>query len=316
MILRGSEGRLRTGWRLSLFVVAFLALLLILGQLAMWLNAPWVSGAWPERWAFLTPLVAVLLASWIMMERVEGKPLAALGLPVDRLAPGSFARGTLLGASLIGLVVLGMAVAGAVTWTRDPASAGHIVGASVEFTAFLAVAAFAEELLLRGYPLQLFAEALGGTAAVLVTAVLFAALHGLNPHVSMLALGNIALAGVLLGAALLRTMSLWFASGLHFGWNWAMGVGADLPVSGLDESTPGFSLDTPGIEAVIDGATWLTGGPFGPEASWLVTGATLVGIAWVVNTKRIRPALRVLALRPPAVRKELRKRVASGRESD
>ena len=312
MILRNSDGRLRTGWRLSLFIVVFLALVLVLGQLSIWLNAPWVSGAWPERWAFLTPLAAALLASWLMMERVEGKPLAALGLTIDRLLPGSFARGTLLGAGLIGAVVVAMALAGAVTWTRDPASAGRIVGGWVEFTAFLAVAAFAEELLLRGYPLQIFAEALGGTAAVLVTAVLFAALHGLNPHVSTLALVNIALAGVLLGAALLRTMSLWFACGLHFGWNWTMGVAADLPVSGLDESTPGLSFDTPGIDAVIDGATWLTGGPFGPEASWLVTGATLVGIAWLVSTRRIRPALRVLALGPPCLRRERR---GIGRES-
>ena len=250
-----------------------------------------------------------------MMERVEGKPLAALGLPIDRLAPGSIARGALFGGALIGLVVLVMAATGAVSWTRDPASAGRMLAASAEFTAFLAVAAFAEELLLRGYPLQLLAEAMGGTAAVLVTAVLFAALHGLNPHVSVLAMVNIALAGVLLGAALLRTMSLWFASGLHFGWNWAMGVAADLPVSGLDESTPGLSLDTPGIRAVVDGAPWITGGPFGPEASWLVTAATVVGIAWIVTTKKIRPALRVLALRPPSLRRELRRNEASGRES-
>ncbi len=94
-----------------------------------------------------------------------------------------------------------------------------------------------------------------------------------------------------------------------------MGVAADLPVSGLDESTPGFSLNTPGIEAVIDGAPWITGGSFGPEASWLVTGATLAGIAWMVKTKRISPALRVLALRPPSLRKELRRSEVSGRES-
>ena len=308
MILRGSEGRLRTGWRLGLFVVAFLTLLLTLSQLAEWLGAPWLTGAWPERWAFLVPLAAVSLASWFMMEGVEGRPLAALGLPVDRLVPSSFGSGALLGISLMGLVVLVMVVSGALAWAREPATAAHAVGTFLELSAFLAVAAFAEELLLRGYPLQVIAEALGGPAAVLLTAVVFAGLHALNPHVSPLALVNIALAGILLGAALWRTMSLWFVTGIHFGWNWAMGVAADLPVSGVDDAVPGFSLDTPGIEAVLSGSSSITGGSFGPEASWIVTGVTLAGIVWVTTRKRPGPTLRVLALRPPAARRSTARR--------
>ena len=108
----------------------------------------------------------------------------------------------LLGISLMGLVVLVMVVSGVLAWAREPATAGRAVGALLELSAFLAVAAFAEELLLRGYPLQVIAEALGGPAAVVLTAVVFAGLHALNPHVSPLALVNIALAGILLGAAL------------------------------------------------------------------------------------------------------------------
>jgi membrane protease YdiL (CAAX protease family) len=284
-------------------VVAFLTLLLALNQLAEWLGAPWLTGAWPERWVFLIPLAAAGIASWFMMEGVEGKPLAALGLPVDRFLPSSFGRGALLGISLMGLVVLVMVVAGALTWAREPAVAGRAAGAFLELSAFLAVAAFAEELLLRGYPLQVIAEALGGPAAILLTAVVFSGLHALNPHVSPLALVNIALAGILLGAALWRTMSLWFVTGVHFGWNWVMGVAADLPVSGVDDAVPGFSLDTPGIEAVLSGSNSLTGGSFGPEASWVVTAVTLAGIAWVMTRRRPGPALRVLALRPPAARR-------------
>ncbi len=308
MILRGSEGRLRVGWRLGLFVVAFLTLLLALNQLAEWLGAPWLTGVWPERWVFLMPLAAAGIASWFMMEGVEHKPLAALGLPVDRLVPSSFGRGALLGVSLMGLVVLVMVASGALAWAREPSSAGRAVAAFLELSAFLAVAAFAEELLLRGYPLQVIAEAFGGPAAVLLTAVVFAGLHALNPHVSPLALVNIALAGILLGAALWRTMSLWFVTGVHFGWNWMMGVAADLPVSGVDDAVPGFSLDTPGIEPVLRGSSSLTGGSFGPEASWVVTGVTLAGIVWVATRKRPGPALRVLALGPPAVKRSAPRR--------
>jgi membrane protease YdiL (CAAX protease family) len=220
--------------------------------------------------------------------------------------------GALLGISLMGLVVLVMVVSGVLAWAREPATAGRAVGALLELSAFLAVAAFAEELLLRGYPLQVIAEALGGPAAVVLTAVVFAGLHALNPHVSPLALVNIALAGILLGAALWRTMSLWFVTGIHFGWNWTMGVAADLPVSGVDDAVPGFSLDTPGIEAVLSGSSSLTGGSFGPEASWVVTGVTLAGIVWVTTRRRPGPALRVLALRPPAARRSTGRRGYDG----
>ncbi len=208
VILRGSEGRLRAGWRLTLFVAIFLAALFALSLLAVWLNAPWISGAWPERWGFVSPLLAGVFASWIMMERVERVPLAGLGVPVDRLLPGSFGSGVALGTMLMGAVVLAMVAAGVLVWVRTPAPLGRGVMVFLELSAFMVLAAFAEELLLRGYPLQVMAEALGGPAAILVTAVVFAALHGFNPHLSLLALTNIALAGVLLGAALWRTMSL------------------------------------------------------------------------------------------------------------
>lgn len=307
MILRGPEGRLRSGWRLALFALAFLAFLLAFNLCAAWLGAPWLTGAWPARWAYLTPLAAAVAASWVMMTRVERRPLAALGLPVDRLAAASFGRGALLGLILIGSSIAVMVLIGAVAWTRAPSTPAGAAGTLLELSAFLVVAALTEELLLRGYPFQVIAEAVGGVAAVGVTAVVFALLHALNPHVSVVGLINILLAGLLLGAAFWRTLSLWFAAGVHFGWNWTMGIAADLPVSGMDGSVPGFSLDTPGIDAVVRGARAVTGGPFGPEGSWLVTGATLAGLLWLATSRRVRPALRVLALRPPAIRRRARR---------
>ncbi|UCG75971.1 MAG: CPBP family intramembrane metalloprotease [Gemmatimonadota bacterium] len=312
MILRGSAGRVRAGWRLGLFILAFLAFLFVLGQLATWLNAPWATGMWPERWTILMPLAAALAASWLLMERLEGRPLAALGLPVDRLVPGAMARGTLVGVLLIAGAVLVMVAIGALAWKATPTGAWRAIGVLLELSAFLAAAALTEELLLRGYPFQLVAEVAGGMAAVVLMAVVFAALHALNPHVSGRGLLNIGLAGLLLGAAFWRTMNLWFVTGIHFGWNWAMGVGADLPVSGLDGSVPGFALDTPGFDAIVTGRGSLTGGAFGPEGGWIVTGVTLAGLVWVMATGRLRPSLRVLALRPPAVRRRARAVSGSG----
>ena len=58
----------------------------------------------------------------------------------------------------------------------------------------------------------------------------------------------------------IRTGSLWFSCGLHFGWNLFQGAVFGLPVSGLSE----FSTV---VTASAQGSTALTGGAYGPEGS-------------------------------------------------
>ncbi len=59
--------------------------------------------------------------------------------------------------------------------------------------------------MVRGLPLVLIAAALGrGTALVLVAGLVFALFHSLNPGVTPLGIGNIALAGIFLGVGFLR----------------------------------------------------------------------------------------------------------------
>jgi hypothetical protein len=124
-----------------------------------------------------------------------------------------------------------------------------------------------------------------------VFAVLFALLHAGNPNVRPLGLANICLAGVLLSVAYLRTRSLWFATGVHLGWNWTMASLLDLPVSGLE-------LDAPLYTGVETGPDWWTGGTFGPEAGLAATAAIMAGTAWLLRTRRLAPSPEVQALGP------------------
>jgi membrane protease YdiL (CAAX protease family) len=256
-------------------------------------------------------MLAALAASAVAMESLEGIPVAALGIPVDAAAPRELGRGFLLGAGLIGLAVLVLALTGSVTWR--PAAGAGVAGwsrALLGLGFFLLVAAFFEELLLRGYPLQALAERYGGVVAIGVTSAAFAVLHAGNPGLGrallegpslaeILPLVNLGLAGVVLGLAYWRTYSLWFATGVHFGWNWIMGFAADLPVSGLEPGQPGYALfDTPGFDAVVTGPQLWTGGSFGPEGGLAVTAASLLGIGWLATTGRLRRSIRVRALNP------------------
>ena len=292
-------GRLRWGWRLLLFLSVFLVLLLTFNQLAVWLHAPWATGAWSALWTVIPALLAALVATWLSMDRVEGSSLAAAGLPLDGGSLPGFLRGLAFGAILMGAVVAAGAAMGWISWISEP-GLGRWPLAFLRIGAFFAVAALVEEVIFRGYPLQVMAEGLGGPVAVGVTSVVFGLLHGWNPGVTRLALLNITLAGLLLGLAYWRSYSLWFATGVHFGWNWASGFVADLPVSGL-------GLDTPGYEAVIRSPALWTGGAFGPEAGLLVTGAISAGILWLLLSDWPGRSLRILALRPLPERRRARR---------
>ncbi|HEX2095492.1 MAG TPA: type II CAAX endopeptidase family protein, partial [Longimicrobiaceae bacterium] len=244
---------------------------------------PWVGTA--------VSLAAALAASWVMMVGVERRPFGAVGLAPSRVAIRELVVGTGIGAGLLALAVILQALTRHVGWIPDAGTPGGYLRFAAWTLAFFALAAALEEVLFRGYPFQVLVRAVGAWPAMLLSALLFAAVHAGNPNVRPLGLANICLAGVLLSVAYLRTRSLWFATAIHLGWNWTMSTLLDLPVSGLDWDTPLYT----GVET---GPDWWTGGAFGPEAG--VTGALVLaaGTAWLLRTGRLVVASEVLALRP------------------
>lgn len=310
-VLRTTEGRLRTAWRVALFYVLFLTATVLLFLPVAFFTGEAVGTGGLLAQAGVT-VAAALGASLWAAEQLEGVTMASLGMPLDGLTLPEAGRGFLLGAGLMGLGTALLAASGSLTWELDPGGVRvlPLAGSLLLFTLFLTLAGWTEELLFRGYPFQAVAESAGGAAAVGVTSLLFAAAHLANPGLGsalldgvtlaeILPVVNLGLAGVVLGLAYWRTYSLWFATGLHVGWNWTMGFLADLPVSGLEPETPGFGLfDTPGWEAVVSGNPLWTGGEFGPEGGLAVTLASLAGIAWLLRTERLERGLRIRALRP------------------
>jgi membrane protease YdiL (CAAX protease family) len=145
-------------------------------------------------------------------------------------------------------------------------------------TALLFPAAFVEELIFRGVPQVVLGEAFGRGTAIVVLSAVFALAHGLNPGITPLAVGNIALAGVLLGVSFYLPGGIWAATGVHLGWNATLAALA-APVSGLP-----FAM--PWLDYRSGEPAWLSGGGFGPEGGVLATVA-LAG-ATVVTTRLIR----------------------------
>jgi membrane protease YdiL (CAAX protease family) len=128
-----------------------------------------------------------------------------------------------------------------------------------------------EELTIRGYIYRTLKDRWRPWVSALASSILFALLHSLNPNVTLVALLNIVLAGMVLAALVERTGSLWSATLAHGAWNFAVACILSVPVSGVSI----FHL----LDVSVSGDEALTGGSFGPEGSALLT---LIGLALAV----------------------------------
>ncbi len=245
------------------------------------LGSEWAPPFVPQL-AQLAAAAAIANGIWVLAKWRTG---AWMGWPGVRRSTVWFGWGSAIGLGMAAAVLfVGVAFGGArVGITGEPVSAYAFAALGV--TAGLAVAALAEELLFRGFPLARLAEVVGPVPASAGLALLFALAHLANPEVTGLGLANIALASLVLSAAFFTPGGLPAAWGLHLGWNWGLGVGADAPVSGV-----GFEL--PALEYGAGTAAWLTGGDFGPEggvASTLVMAGVTILLARSVLRRRAMP---------------------------
>ena len=236
-------------------------------------------------------LLAALVAGWIVLARLDGRPIGALGFAIGPTTLREIGGGFLVGGALITTAATLLLLTGTAFFITDDGTFLGYVVTLLQTLFFFCIAGAWEEVLFRGYPFQALVEGIGPVAATLIASAAFSALHARNPNIDTLAFLNIFLAGVLLSIAYLRTRSLWFATAVHVGWNWTMASLFDFPVSGL-------LFDTPLYSATASGAEWWTGGDFGPEAGLAGTAALLAGTAWMLRTRRLRESPAMQALGP------------------
>lgn len=120
-----------------------------------------------------------------------------------------------------------------------------------------------EELIVRGYILNNLMDSMNKYIALLISALFFALLHGINPNITALAFFNIFIAGIFLGITYIHTKNLWFPIFLHFSWNFFQGPFYGFEVSG--HVIPSW------IQQKLTSDSILTGGDFGFEGSPIVT---------------------------------------------
>ncbi|MDQ2856456.1 MAG: CPBP family intramembrane metalloprotease [Acidobacteriota bacterium] len=299
-------GRLRSGWRLGIYLVAFVASLFVFGALvrlayvvAEHLHLTIGQGLADVVFR-LVMLSSALLAGWVCNRLLEGLPWHALGLTFHSGWFRDLLIGSLVGGGALAIAALVAFAAGGLRFSFSSKQILPSVLQSLATTAALfIVAALAEEAAFRGYPLQTLTRAGLAWLGVLITSVPFALGHLQNPNVAAgFTFINTALAGVWLAMAYLKTRSLWFPLGVHWAWNWALGSVFGLPVSGLKLSA------FPVLQAFDRGPAWLTGGSYGIEGGLAGTVALLISTVfiWRTNLVTARPELKKLTSEENPVR--------------
>jgi membrane protease YdiL (CAAX protease family) len=292
-IFLNRHARLRSGWRFTIFCAAYYTALtslfiavygifFLLGTSNPNARLAGTLGFVVQAFAILTAALAV---GWGCGRLFEDLPLRALGWARHRGWLRDLLIGSLLGVlSLMFAALIATAFRGFQFSVAPSISSVAFVKTFFGSAVIFIIAAAAEEMLFRGYPLQTMMRALPFFAAVIPSSVLFAAVHLNNPNVSRgFTFVNTTLAGLWLAVAYLRTRSLWFPLGLHWAWNWATGALLGLPVSGITSLTR-----APLFRAADAGPAWLTGGAYGIEGGAACTVALIISTIFIWKTRLLR----------------------------
>jgi CAAX protease family protein len=281
-------GRLRSGWRLLIFLGVFTVLIILfiggarlIYALVMIVAPNLAVHFYLQDLVFrLILLSSSLGAGYICARFLEGLPWRSLGLTLHSRWLRDLTAGSVIGIASLALATAIAFASGGLRFSFSAAGILPVITTLILSAALFVVAALAEEALCRGYPLQTFVRARLIWFGVMITSLGFSAGHLQNPNAgAMLAFVNTALAGVWLGLAYLRTRSLWFPLGVHWAWNWALGSLFGLPVSGMTKIAP-----HPLLVGTDLGPAWLTGAAYGIEGGLACTIALVISTIYIWKT--------------------------------
>jgi len=273
---------IRAGWRMAMFTLLYAASILLVGLVIKGLSYFGIeSKSFILNEALGYGALLFVMIGWVKW--FEKRPLRSVGLEFNKNFGRDILQGLLIGGGMMTAIFIVEYSSGFVhlSFKQMPVTVlMQLTGTSI---IIFTIGAFGEEMLFRGYLFQTLAEGTNKIIAVVIFALFFAGMHLGNPNVTFFSVINIAFAGVWLSVAYFKTRSLWFATGLHFSWNFFQNHIFSFPVSGLD-----FKQYQLGI-LMQSGPDWITGGSFGPEGGALTTVMLFAATYFIYRSPWIRP---------------------------
>ncbi len=227
-----------------------------------------------------TFLACVVIANLLGMI-VWRRPIAEVGLQ-PRAVQRDLALGLLTGASLMALLLVILIGLGVLKISGIVLLPDQILSYGAAYVLMFAMAAVAEQGLMRAFALTQLSRAISFWPSALLMATLFGLMHLGNGAESGFGAVVAAVFGLASAYAFKRSGALWFALGFHAAWDfveaWVFGV----PSSGR-VATGALTHGT------LTGPVALTGGSAGPEGSYLALVA--MALLFVVIHYAVKPPL-------------------------
>ncbi|MDR2382353.1 MAG: CPBP family intramembrane metalloprotease [Prevotellaceae bacterium] len=262
-IISNKKKPLLKGWIRALLIIipflVFTGVLQIIGRLLLGLN-PQTEPTFVETTVIHgINAIGTLLLVFIFTRYLDRKKFKSIGFKRNYAGDIDYIieilLGIIIGSLIITLGAFILIVLNEVKVTEIEFNLPNVL-ISMTFFAFVAIN---EEILMRGYILNNFLQSMNKYLALVLSSLIFALLHLLNPSFNLMGFISILFAGMLLGFFYIHTKSLWFALVLHFCWNFFQGTIFGFKVSG----NPTYSI----ISQHPVKNNILNGGEFGFEGS-------------------------------------------------
>lgn len=278
----GPQG-IRSGWSMLIFTMILLVELLVTRVPVNLLLHSMKMNPNLEAWSPTVAagiLVLLVLVGTAIMAKIEGRPVLSYGF-IDKRRLSRFVLGIAGGVAAMSALVLALKMSG---WLIFDGRALHGESAwsyGLQWgIAFLLTALF-EESLLRGYLQSTLARGVGFWWAAVLLSLAFGATHLPNHGESAIGIFSVVGAGLLFCLSLWLTNSLYWAVGLHAGWDWSQSYLYGVPDSGQVANGHLFATHP-------SGALIWSGGPTGPEGSiYMIPTMTIIALGlWIAWSQR------------------------------
>jgi uncharacterized protein len=229
---------------------------------------------------------ALILGLTALIALMERTPWRDYGLPWAQAFRANFWIGLLLGLAEASILIGLIEVFGGFSLEGWALHGSEIIGWGLAHFVLFVLVGLYEEFLFRGYPQFALSKLIGFWPAAFLLSLGFGLVHLSNRGENWVGAASIALVGLLFAFTLKRTGNLWYAVGLHAGFDWAQSFLYSVPDSG--ERLRGHLWNSD-----LHGPDWLTGGTVGPEGSvfcFLTMALQFLVVLWLFPARNSETA--------------------------
>lgn len=289
IFLNLNEGRLKTGWRLLVFIITF------------WLFAATIFLVKPifgsisnreflENYTILIVSILAISASisvFLIRNYIDKKTVVSLGLKLNKQSVKDLLFGFVLSGAMAALFFFTLLAFNLIEFNQihfetsihfelDNQGLSKLIKTFSTVTLLIVfvehvLVGYWEELVFRGYVFQNLVEGIGIKLSILISCLTYGLIHAFNPNAGVVSILIIILFGYLRIYGYLSTRMLWLSIGMHVGWNFFQG-----PIFGFAAS--GNRKASLINHTLMSHKNWLTGGEFGPEGSVIIIPIILITI--------------------------------------